>query len=132
VREKPLSGLTRSAGGRREYARANDRELNGKTPDGVAWCADLSWWYFAQKQQGTLDPKYEGDEGYLRLHRETGTGIYLYAPQVWKESPDATVRTAAARDGNLTRTVISTPAGTIAGVTEYVPTPTPRPTGSTT
>ena len=87
----------------------NERErlltvLGGGKVDVIPWYADLSWWYDAQKIKGTLPeiyldqaeiaPSYQSHfqltptdgVGYLRLHQDTGVGIFAYAPMVWTET----------------------------------------------
>ena len=102
----------------------NERErllsvLQGKIPDRIPWYADLSYWYDAQKSTGRLLSKYEGREGYLRLHRDTEAGIYLYAPRVWTEEPDDEVKIMEDKREHSLITTIITPVGKIRSVTEY-------------
>ena len=59
----------------------NERErllavLGGEKPDLTPWYGDLSYWYHGQIEKGTLDKRYEGAEGYLRMHQDAGAGIY--------------------------------------------------------
>ncbi|MFH0797173.1 MAG: hypothetical protein V2A65_08995 [Candidatus Omnitrophota bacterium] len=60
----------------------NERErvmavFKGEIPDRTPWYADLSYWYSGQRAMGRLSEKYEGDEGYLKLHQDTGSGFVL-------------------------------------------------------
>lgn len=95
--------------------------LNGKRPDMTPWYADLSYWYDGQKRMEKLPKKYEGEEGYLRLHQDTGAGIYLYPPSVWKQEFDETVNLTANKEGNKTISIISTPWGELCSLEEYLP-----------
>ena len=55
--------------------------LRGKRPDRLPWFADLSWWVLGEREDGALDPRYEGPEGFVNLHQYLRTGLYL--PLVW-------------------------------------------------
>jgi len=90
-------------------------------PDMTPWYADLSYWYTGRKAMGSLDRKYEGEEGYVGLHRDAGVGIYLFAPQVWKEEAGEGIKVEQERNGNEIFTGISTPAGKIRSVERYLP-----------
>jgi hypothetical protein len=110
---------------KRSY-KMNEREriltvLRGERPDMIPWYADLSWWYSAQKEKGSLPEKYDGEEGYLKLHHDVGAGIYLYAPQVWKEEFPSEVQFTETKEGSRTISRIITPAGKLESVSEYLP-----------
>lgn len=95
--------------------------FNGEKPDITPWYADLSWWYNAQKEMGRLPIKYEGNEGYLRLHQDVGAGIYLYPPSVWKEEFDGSVQKKERPEGNEVISTITTPLGEIKSISKYLP-----------
>ena len=50
--------------------------FRGVKPDRPAWLADLGYWYRAAEATGELDARYEGDEGYKRLHEDLGVCCY--------------------------------------------------------
>jgi len=100
----------------------NEREkllsvFRGESVSPAAWFGDLSWWYAANGRKNG----YEGDEGYLRMHMDTRTGIYLYAPVVYKESYSEDIRFSSEKRGNLTISRISTSLGDIESVSRYLP-----------
>jgi len=92
----------------------------GEVPDQTPWYADLSYWYSGQKAMGRLPGKYEGDEGYLRLHQDAGAGIYLYAPGVWKEEFDESIQTEQKKEENRIISTIFTPLGKLTAIQEYL------------
>ena len=58
--------------------------FNKERPDLIPWYADLSWWYsFKISKEGKRCDFCSED--YLKLYIETKTGIYVYAPFLWKE-----------------------------------------------
>lgn len=96
--------------------------LRGGTPDRTPWYGDLSWWYAAHRCRGTLpEPLDSPEEGYLALHRSSGVGIYLYAPMLWREEYDDTVRVQTRHEGRHLITVVETPVGTVRSVQEELP-----------
>ncbi len=95
--------------------------LSGRIPDCTPWYGDLSWWYAAHSARGTLPEAYSGDEGYLRMHRDAGVGIYLFAPMLWTETYDDTVEMVVSREGTQTVTVLRTPVGQVRSVLEDLP-----------
>ncbi|MEW6753199.1 MAG: uroporphyrinogen decarboxylase family protein [Candidatus Latescibacterota bacterium] len=94
----------------------------GRRPDRVPFFADLSYWYASQQQRGQLAERYAGDEGYLRLHRDLGVGIYLYAPAPYVAITDATVRRETRGDERERVTETVTPVGTLTERWRYCPT----------
>lgn len=95
--------------------------FNGEIPDITPWFADLSYWYDSQKVQGLLPSQYKGEKGYLKLHADNEVGVYLYPPSVWKEENSEKIITTNVRQGHVTTTTISTPAGDLKSVSEYLP-----------
>ena len=45
-------------------------------PDRPAWLADLNYWYAAKQIKKELDPKYEGLDGFKKLHEDLGVCCY--------------------------------------------------------
>lgn len=102
----------------------NNRELllsklNGTPTDQMPWFADLSYWYQSKQISGQLPDKYQGEDGYLKLHQDMGAGIYLYAPYPVTESYDQTVVYQEKQDGNFFITTISTPIGELKSVQKF-------------
>jgi len=55
------------------------KRLNGESTEKIPWFGDLSYWYFALKQQGKLDPKYFGNEGEIQFYKDQKVGhCFLY------------------------------------------------------
>ena len=122
----------------------NERErllavLEGGRADKTPWYGDLSWWHAAHTAAGDLPEMYRDSDtgpqpyqsqfqlapttgkGYLRLYREAGIGIMLYAPMVWRETFSQEIRFSSHPDGNRTVVRISTPVGEIESTSEYLP-----------
>ena len=94
--------------------------LDGHRPDVMPWFADLSYWYHAQRLRGDLDPQYEGDEGFVKLHADHDVGYYLGYAQVWSDTyENVTVSTESHADVTTTRW--QTPVGEIWGETRHLP-----------
>jgi len=51
--------------------------LKGKKPDRLPWFADLSWWMHAHRSSPNPKTRFLGEEGYVNLHKELNTGLYL-------------------------------------------------------
>lgn len=109
-----------------KHAPMNFRErlltaLAGGRPDVMPWFADLTYWQHGHRLAGTYPPRYEGDEGFIRLHADHNVGYYLgYAP-VWTDEFDG-VEVTSAREGDVTVTRHKTPVGEIEGRTRFLPT----------
>ncbi|MGB9677597.1 MAG: hypothetical protein ACPLZ9_03170 [Candidatus Ratteibacteria bacterium] len=100
----------------------NERErllciLNRKKPDLIPWYSDLSWWYNSLISK---DEKYKGADGYLKMHIETGVGIYLYPPSLWKTEFLDEIKFVTERNGSLITSKIITPIGEIESISEYL------------
>ena len=89
--------------------------FNGDRPRPPVWTADLSYWIGGRKQDGTADPAWDTETGYLQLHRELGVLPYYYYRKFWTAqavySGKVAVRDEKA-DGKTTR-CIETPRGTL-------------------
>ncbi|MDO9464487.1 MAG: hypothetical protein Q7J67_04230 [bacterium] len=95
--------------------------FSGEKPDITPWYADLIYWYESHKTMQKLPKEYEGEEGYLKLHQDTGAGIYLYPPSVWKEEFGESIKTSVKKEGNKTLSTICTPLGELSSIKEYLP-----------
>ena len=93
--------------------------LKGEKPDRLPWFADLSWWVLAEKQKKTLDPRYEGHEGFVNLHSDLNTGLYL--PLVWPYKMSFDCAHNVERDGLLEIHSYETPKGTLTEVRKHMP-----------
>lgn len=47
-----------------------------ETPDRPPWVADLGYWYHAARKADRLDRRYQGREGFKRLHEDLGVCCY--------------------------------------------------------
>ncbi|HHT64563.1 MAG TPA: hypothetical protein GX017_00580 [Clostridiales bacterium] len=103
----------------------NERErllavLGGEKPDLTPWYGDLSYWYHGQIEKGTLDKRYEGAEGYLRMHQDAGAGIYLYAPDVYKIEYQDGIRYSEVTEGDWKVFQYHTRMGTLTARQKYL------------
>lgn len=89
-------------------------------PDRIPWCADLTYWQYAMQCDGTLEKKYQGDEGLFNLHRDTGATQYLQGIYPYKEQYDG-VKILKEVRGNEYITKYITPVGELEEVWEYQP-----------
>ncbi len=95
--------------------------LKGEKPDRVPWYGDLSYYYFSLQQDGMLEKKYEGDEGYLRFHIDKGVGICFYPPYLWDISYSGGVKYTEQLKGNEKILRYQTPHGDLTSVQKYLP-----------
>jgi uroporphyrinogen-III decarboxylase len=96
--------------------------MQGGTPDALPLLADLSYWHSAQRGQGKLDARYEGDDGYIRLHEDLGVVFYYDYEHdgVWDVSLEG-AGTEQIVDGLDTVHVIRTRSGVLRGRQRYIP-----------
>jgi uroporphyrinogen-III decarboxylase len=95
--------------------------LKRQRPDRLPWCADLSYWMYGLDADKRLDPKYQGEEGIFRIHRDIGAGFYLQGFFPYKETYDG-VEVKHEKTGNTSTTRYITPKGTLTEIWEYLPT----------
>jgi len=95
--------------------------MEGRAPDLTPWYGDLSWWWSAHIADGSLDARYQGDAGYLAMHRDAGVGIYLYAPFQWRHEYDPTVEARSSVAGPDVIETIETPVGALRSVSRALP-----------
>ena len=92
--------------------------LHRERPDIISWGGDLAYWIGGLGQDGKLDPRYGGDEGIFRLHRDLHVGFYLQGFFPFLTLYDGVdIRTETS--GNLSTTRYVTPKGTLTEVWEY-------------
>lgn len=95
--------------------------LAGGRPDVMPWFADLTYWQHGHRLAGTYPSRYEGDEGFIRLHADHNVGYYLgYAP-VWTDTLEG-VEVTSVTEADITTTRRRTPVGEIWGQTRFLPT----------
>ena len=100
--------------------------FRGETPDVMPWFADLTYWYNAAVQRGTLPEQYRGD-GVVALYRDLGCGCHEHAlNQPWDteySDVEITVRQQKRPDGTpwLDTTQWRTPVGTLTQVKQFEP-----------
>lgn len=97
--------------------------LSGEKPDGVVWTADLAYWVSARSRDGTGDPSWDTEEGYLTLHRDLGVMPYYYYRKFWtgKAVYSAPVTESAEKQGNRTVRILKTPAGQLTEESAFMP-----------
>ena len=96
--------------------------FNGQRPDVLPWFADLGYWRAAHQSIGDLPEEYQGDEGYVKLHRDTHAGMYLgftgaYRGVAGAENVKITQRT----EGREIITRTETPVGEMEGRQVHLP-----------
>jgi len=95
--------------------------FRGIMPDQPAWVADLGYWYPAIKSQGTIEPRYQDPDGYMRLHRDLGVCIYYGHGGAMYAARQEGVETGTHEEGGITTRWWRTPAGEIVERREYIP-----------
>lgn len=99
------------------------RLLAGERSGGVVWTADLSYWISGRQADGTADPAWRTEKGYLELHRSLGVMPYYYYERFWtgRAVYDATVRVREETSGHSSVRVWETPVGTLREESCYLP-----------
>ena len=95
--------------------------LGGRTSDRVPWLADLDYWAYAMERRGEVPPDYRRSQAYLDLHRDLGIGFYLQGYWPFRTIYDPTIQVDNHQDGNLRRTTIATPHGSLSTLWMYLP-----------
>lgn len=91
-----------------------------ENPDRIPWCADLTYWQYAMHCDGTLEKKYQGDEGLFNLHRDTGVTQYLQGIYPYVAYYDGVkILKEVRRNYYITKYI--TPIGELEEVWEYLP-----------
>ena len=101
--------------------------LQGRTPDALPLLADLTYWYSARVEDGSLDSRYEGQDGLIRLHEDLGCVYYYdyseYSPngsRVVKSWADG-VEEEQQKDGCETVYTLRTRSGELTGRSRHLP-----------
>lgn len=103
------------------------RLLNGDVPRQVLWTADLEYWITGREVEGTADPAWRSEEGFLRLCNElrvmpyyfygsSGNAFWLAEPQY-----DRHICVTTEQAGATTTTSYETPAGCLIEQTQFMP-----------
>jgi len=96
--------------------------FKGIVPDQPAWLADLSYWYRAMEKMGKLEARYEGPEGYIRLHEDMGVcSYYGQGASTYRALPDG-VEAGTHEDETERVRWWRTPVGEIREHWEWIPT----------
>jgi len=106
--------------------------LDGECPQRVIWTADLDYWITGREVEGTADPAWRTEAGFLELcNRMCIMPYYFYGSRsggVWQNAIwlaeaqyDATIALRSERNGNKTTTVYTTPVGELVDQTEFMP-----------
>lgn len=87
------------------------------------FAADITYWISGRLQDGTADPAWATEDGYLRLHNRFDVMPYYYYPEFLAGYPvyDATIRVGSEQKGHASAQTWSTPVGDIRMEQEYVP-----------
>lgn len=86
----------------------------------LPWVADLTYWHSAHAACGTLDARYEGEEGLIRLHADLGCTLYfdyLYKP--W-DVVEETAEVSTEGDRTCRVTTWRCRAGTLRQMSRYL------------
>ncbi len=87
--------------------------LSGSQPDRLPWFADLDYWASSKERTGEFPAGYRTTQAYFDLHRDLGAGFYLQGYWPFKTVYTDDIRVDRIQDGDIRRTKIDTPAGTV-------------------
>jgi hypothetical protein len=97
--------------------------LQGRPGDRVVWTADLSYWLTARRHDGSAEPGWDRETGYLELHRDLGVMPYYYYEKFWVGEAvfDSGVELTSTTDDGRAVTELRTPRGTLRGESVFLP-----------
>jgi len=97
--------------------------LRGEKPDRVVWTADTTYWISGREQDGTADPSWKTEPGYLQFHRRLGVMPYYWYARFWLgvAQYDDTVRVSTSTENGVTVETWHTPAGTLRAESSFMP-----------
>lgn len=97
--------------------------LDGKPAERIVWTADIAYWLSARRMDGTGDPAWATEEGFLRLHRELGIMPYYYYPTFFscEARYDNTVQQTSETHGRTTTNRLQTPLGELVEESVFLP-----------
>jgi len=95
----------------------------GRSNPCIPWTADLEYWIAGREEDGTADPAWRTEEGYLELCDGLGVFPYYWYQNFWCGRPvyDETVRVETDISERRAAKAWITPRGTISEVVEYLP-----------
>ena len=98
------------------------RLLAGEAAGRWVWTADLTYWISGRQQDGTADPAWQTETGYLELHRRLGVMPYFWYPDFAAGRPrfGPAVECRTERTGDLTVRFLRTPAGELREESRFV------------
>jgi len=97
--------------------------LAGEKPECVVWTADISYWIDGRRHDGTADPAWETEEGYLQLHVDMRVMPYYYYEKFWVAEAvyDDTVRSRQENQGDREIRTLETPIGNLREESVFLP-----------
>jgi len=95
--------------------------LQGKTPDAMAWCGDMTYWHAAHAEIGDLPEHWQGKEGRHRLNQELGLSEYVPGCSGGDVIEGDQVEHQVEEDESRLVNRWVTPAGAVQEVQEYAP-----------
>ncbi|OPZ85104.1 MAG: hypothetical protein BWY76_01552 [bacterium ADurb.Bin429] len=90
--------------------------LRGEEGGRIVWNGDITYWMTGRECDGTADPAWQTEEGYLACHRKLGLMPYYYYPKFLTAEPvfDNTVEYSRETINGVTTQRYRTPLGEIA------------------
>lgn len=96
--------------------------LRRQPVDRIPWTVDLDYYNTALREQGRLDQKYDGVDGFLRQHEELGADPYLCYDRFWPyEIAYDGVTVDARRDENDQVTSYAMEGESLVAIRRYMP-----------
>ncbi len=97
--------------------------LSGRPVKKTVWAADLEYWISGREADGTADPRWRTEEGFLELNRSLGIMPYYWYKDFWLAEPvyDHTVSVKVKKNGSQTDTEWETPFGSINESVKFMP-----------
>lgn len=88
----------------------------------TAWTADLEYWISGRELDGTANPRWRTEEGFLELHKDLGIIPYYWYKDFWvaEAEYDSTVEVVTEHDDDLQQRWWKTPKGTIYEVVKFM------------
>ena len=92
-------------------------------PKRAVWTADISYWISARQADGSADPAWATEHGYLEFCGDLRILPYYWYDRFWlaQEVYEDSVEIGVDHTGGVTTTVWNTPVGSITGEQTYLP-----------
>jgi uroporphyrinogen-III decarboxylase len=87
--------------------------FHGRTPDAMAWYADLTYWYGTHQKIGDLPERWRGERGIGKLHREYNVGEYVPGASAYQMEEGEQVRVETSETKETVSRIWHTPVGAI-------------------